>query len=160
MSKTSKNKKQKSRKNTTKKIQMCPIGLKPFEEEFSKTIPQNQLKKSSIQKKKELVKELLSKFAPNSIKPENNFYDYINYQWLKNVTLEHQQKYITQIDDFRLTQHKVYEDLNEIILDYIKTHNNKLSKNLHNFYKSVIQMNPKSYTKQLAKEAVQTIRAY
>ena len=157
MSKTSKNKKQKSRKNTTKKIQMCPIGLKPFEEEFSKTIPQNQLKKSSIQKKKELVKELLSKFAPNSIKPENNFYDYINYQWLKNVTLEHQQKYITQIDDFRLTQHKVYEDLNEIILDYIKTHNNKLSKNLHNFYKSVIQMNPKSYTKQLAKEAVQTI---
>jgi len=149
--------------NITKKhknqLTMCPIGLKPFEENFTKKIPQNQLKKSSMQKKKEFVKELLSKFAPNSIKPENNFYDYINYQWLKNVTLENQQKYITQIDDFRLTQHKVYEELNGIILDYVKTHDDKLSKNLDNFYTSVIHMNSKSYTKQLAKEAVKTVDA-
>ena len=159
MTKTYKNTKQnnqksKSKKNTTKK---CPIGLKPFEEEFSKSIPKNQLKKSSRQKKKELVRELLSKFSPKSIQPQNDFYDYINYQWLQNVSLEHQQKYITQIDEFRLTQHKVYEELNDIILDYIKTHHNKLSTNLHNFYKSIIHMNPKSYTKQLAKEAVQTV---
>ena len=147
----------KTNKNVTKKNLKCPIGLKSFEEGFSKNISQSQLKKSSKVKKQALVKELLSKFAPNSIKPENNFYDYINYQWLKNVTLENQQKYITQIDDFRLTQHNVYEELNGIILDYIKTHDNKLSKNLHNFYTSVINMNSKSYTKQLAKEAVKTV---
>jgi predicted metalloendopeptidase len=143
-----------TRKN---KVSLCPIGLKPFEANFSASLSPRQLKKTSTQRKNELVKELLSKFSPNSIKPENDFYDYINYQWIQNTTLENQQKYITQIDDFRLIQHKVYEQLNDIILDYIKTHNNKLSKNLHHFYTSVIHMNPKSYTKQLAKEAVQKI---
>ena len=143
-----------TRKN---KVLLCPIGLKPFEANFTASLSPRQLKKTSTQRKNELVKELLSKFSPNSIKPENDFYDYINYQWIQNATLENQQKYITQIDDFRLIQHKVYEQLNDIILDYIKTHNNKLSKNLHHFYTSVIHMNPKSYTKQLAKEAVQKI---
>jgi predicted metalloendopeptidase len=135
----------------------CPISLKPFEEEFNKKIPKNQLKKTSSEKTKAFVKQLLSKFAPHSIKPENDFYDYINYQWIKDVSLENQQKYITQIDDFRLTQHQVYEELNGIILDYIKTHDDKLSKNLKNFYNSVIKTNPKDYTRRLAKEAVKTI---
>ena len=87
-----------TKKNITKKNKdICPIGLKPFEEEFSKlTI------KSNYKNKQEFVKELLSKFAPHSIKPENDFYDYINYQWLKNVSLEKQQECIVQIDDFRL----------------------------------------------------------
>jgi putative endopeptidase len=151
----------KSNKNSTKKNKnkplICPIGLKPFEEMFSKRIQKHKREMSSARRKHLFVKELVTKFSPHSIKPENNFYDYINYQWLKNVTLENQQKYLTQIDDFRLVQHKVYEQLNEIILNYIKTHNNKLSKNLHNFYTSIINMNPKSYTKQLAKKAEKTI---
>lgn len=150
--------KKKVKHNLTKKnVKMCPIGLKPFEEEFSKKTPLSQLKKSSAEKKKLFVKQLLSKFAPNSIKPENSFYDYINYQWLKNVSLEKQQKYITQIDDFRLTQHQVYEQLNGIILDYIKHNNNKLAKNLKYFYDSVVKMNSQSYTKRLAKEAIKTV---
>lgn len=150
--------KKKVKHNLTKKNdKMCPIGLKPFEEEFSKKTPLSQLKKSSAEKKKLFVKQLLSKFAPNSIKPENSFYDYINYQWLKNVSLEKQQKYITQIDDFRLTQHQVYEQLNGIILDYIKHNNNKLAKNLKYFYDSVVKMNSQSYSKSLAKEAIKTV---
>jgi putative endopeptidase len=135
----------------------CPIGLKPFEDEFNKKIPKLQLKKTSIERKKTFVKQLLSKFAPNSIKPEDDFYDYINFQWLKDVSLESQQKYITQIDDFRLTQHQVYEELNGIILDYIKNNKNKLAKNLKYFYDSVIKMNSKEYTKRLAKEAIKTV---
>jgi len=147
------------KKNLSKKNQMvdCPIGLKPFEDEFNKKIPKLQLKKTSIERKKTFVKQLLSKFAPHSIKPENDFYDYINFQWLKNVSLESQQKYITQIDDFRLTQHQVYEELNGIIVDYIKNNNNKLAKNLKYFYNSVIKMNPRDYTKRLAKEAVKIV---
>jgi len=45
---------------------------------------------------------------------------------IKNISLKKQQKYITQIDDFRLTQDRVYKDLNIIILDYIKNNKNKL----------------------------------
>jgi putative endopeptidase len=146
--------KKRTKKNVTKKIKnqlMCPIGLKSFEEEFSKTASSN------FKNKTEFVKELLSKFAPNSIKPENDFYDFINYQWLKNVSLEKQQKYIVQIDDFRLAQDKVYRELNQIILDYVKTHHDKLARNLKNYYKSVVEMNPKPYSKKLAFEAEKKI---
>jgi len=156
--------KQKVKHNISKKkvktLEVCPIGLKPFEESFSATLPKDVLKRSSEKQKAEFVKELLSKFAPNSIKPEDDFYDYINYQWLQNVSLEKQQDYIVQIDDFRLTQDKVYQELNEIILDYIKTHNDKLSRNLKKFYNSVVKMNPIEDSKKLSKEAVQTIDSY
>jgi predicted metalloendopeptidase len=137
--------------------QICRIGLKPFEKQFSKTLPAGHLKKSGQLKKKEFVKELLSKFAPNSIKPENNFYDYINYQWLQNVSVKKQLDYIVQIDDFRLTQDAVYKELNEIVLDYIKTHTNTLSTNLHNFYNSIIKMNEIEYSKKLSAETVKNV---
>jgi predicted metalloendopeptidase len=138
-------------------VAKCPIGLKPFQAEFSKTIPINQLKKTNEQHKKEFVKELMSKFAPNAIKPEDNYYDYINYLWLKNVSLEKQQDYIVQVDDFRLTQDKVYHQLNDIILEYVRTHKDKLATNLKNFYDSVTKMNSIDDSKKLSKEAVQTV---
>jgi putative endopeptidase len=146
-----------------KLMELCPIGLKPFEKKFSvKPMEEknSKMKKEHTKTMKEFSKELLSKFAPNSIKPENDFYDYINFQWLKEVSVKKQQDYLTQIDDFRLTQDKVYHELNDIILDYIKTHNDKLSKNLKNYYTSVINMNPKSYSRQLGKEAEQLITDY
>jgi len=162
MSKT--NRKKQSKRDKTRKnvkcLQECPIGLKPFEKNFSKLIPSKSLLISNEEKKKEFVKELMSKFTPHSIKPNNNFYDYINYLWLKNVSLEKQQKYIVQVDDFRLAQDKVYHQLNDIIVNYYKTHNDKLAKNLKNYYTSVIQMNPKKYTKKLALEAIKTIDEY
>jgi len=157
------NKNKRSKHNKTRKNKnnpKCPIGLKPFEEKFSATLPKGHLKVSSNKKNKTFVKQLLSKFAPHSIKPENNFYDYINYQWLKNVSLEQQQKYIVQVDDFRLTQDKVYTQLNDIILEYIKTHDDKLARNLKNYHKSVIEMNPKPYSRKLAFEAIKTIEHF
>jgi putative endopeptidase len=148
--------------NVTKKnknaLIVCPIGLKPFEEEFSKSLTKGE-KKSSAKRKLEFVKQLLSKFAPNSFKPEKNFYAYINYQWLKNVSVQQQQKYIVQVDEFRLSQDKVYQKLDEIIVNYVKTHKDKLSRNLKNYRKSVIEMNPKQYSKKLALEAVSKIES-
>ena len=107
MTKTAKHK-----KNQNNKTKKCPIGLKPFEANFSKILKAKESQKlTSIEtyKKHEFAKELLSRFAPSSIKANDNFYDYINYLWLKNVSLEKQQKYIVQIDDFRLAQDKVYQ---------------------------------------------------
>ena len=81
MPKTAKNKS--NSKNKTKK---CPIGLKLFMDNY---ISKHKLtNKPNSEIEKQFIKELLSKFAPNSIKPTDNFYDYINYQWLKNITLE------------------------------------------------------------------------
>ena len=162
-----KSRKNVSKKNVSKKnvlstsvLKLCPIGLEPFEEKFNKTFSKSELRKSSVLQRKTFVKELLTPFAPNNIKPENDFYDRINYDWLKNVSLEERQKYIVEIDDFRLAQDKVYLELNDIILDYIKSHNNRLSKNLKNFYDSVIKMNSISDSKKLSKEAVETIDTF
>lgn len=144
--------------STTKK--MCPIGLKPFEAEYSLQLSKKEkktLNNIETSKKTEFAKELLSRFSPSSIKPNNDFYDYINYLWLKNVSLEKQQKYIVQVDDFRLAQDKVYRELNTILVDYFKHNNNKLARNIKNFYYSVLNMNSKAYSKKLAYDAIKTI---
>lgn len=155
------NKTKKSNNKNTKKNKNnnnnCSIGLKPFEKEYSKNMSPSSLVETNTSKKREFVKELMTKFSPISIKPHDNFYDYINYLWLKNISIEKQQNYIIQVDDFRLAQDKVYNQLNEIILDYIKNNDNKLSNNLKNYYNSIIQANPKSYSRQLAREAISII---
>ena len=71
--------------------------------------------------------------------------------------MEKQQKYIVQVDDFRLAQDKVYRELNTIIVDYFKHNNNRLARNIKNYYYSVLNMNSKSYSKKLAFEAIKTV---
>lgn len=153
---SNKNKKRNTTKKTSKNNQQIVIGLKPFELAYGKTLSKN-LTKSNNLIKNEFVKELLSKFTPRHIKPNNDFYDYINYGWLKKVSLEKAQEYIVQVDDFRLTQDKVYGQLNEIILDYIKNNDNKLAKNLKNFYYSIINTNSKEDSRKRSKEIVKKI---
>jgi putative endopeptidase len=152
-----------SKNKTHKNYKICQISLKPFEHKFSKKLSLQEAKKlRNIEtfKKSEFAKELLSRFAPSTIKPNDDFYDYINYLWLKNVSLEKQQKYIVQVDDFRLAQDKVYKELNTIVMDYFNSHNDKLAKNLRNYHYSVIHMNPKLYSKKLAHQAVNIVDDY
>jgi predicted metalloendopeptidase len=148
------NKLNKSNKSNKLK-EPCKIGLEAFE----KNIQQLVVKKKLQLSKKMFIKQLMSKFAPNSVQPNDNFYDYINYQWLKKISLGHQQKYIVQVDNFRLTQDKVYQQLHNIILDYVKSNDNTLSHNLNNFYKSVIHMNSPEYSKKLSKELVMDVNS-
>ena len=159
LNKTSRRRHHSSKKNQVKTNDAI-ISLKPFEASFSKEIATQEGKKLRnihTYKTAEFAKELHSRFSPSNIKPQHDFYDYINYTWLQNVSLEKQQKYIVQIDDFRLAQDKVYQELGNIIVDYYNTNNNTLAKNLKHYYTSVIDMNPISYSKQLAKQAVDTI---
>ena len=129
----------------------CPVGLKLFEKKYQKEFKNNKLYNISYKKFTDM---LISKFAPSSIKPENDYYSYINYKWLQNVDLDKQQKYIVQIDDFRLTQDKVYHELNDIMVDYMKNNNTKLSQIMKKFYYSVINMNSIKDSKLKCKEAV------
>lgn len=132
----------------------CPINLKPFEELYQKEFKTN---KSYNMLNDKFVKYLLSRFSPSSIQPQNDYYSYINYKWLKEISIKKQQQYIVQVDNFRLTQDKVYYELNTIILDYIKTHHDKLSKNLKYYYDSVVNMNSISKGKMIVKKGVQLI---
>jgi predicted metalloendopeptidase len=129
------------------------IGLTKFENKLEKrgiTTNRNTIRKKFAQ-------QLISSFAPSSIQAKDDFYNYINYNWLKNVTLENKQKYITQIDDFRLAQNKVYDELGKIVTNYINTHNDKLSKNLKEFYKSTKKLISPKYCREITHETIMKI---
>ena len=132
----------------------CQIGLKSFEKKYQKEFKSNKIYNLSTRK---FTKLLLSKFAPSSITPQNDYYSYINYKWIQNVDLKNQQKYIVQVDDFRLIQDKVYHDLHDIIIDYMKHNDTKLAKIMKNFYHSVINMNSIRDSKIKAKEEIETV---
>ena len=74
-----------------------------------------------------------------TVTPQNDFYSYINDKWLKEYTVQESQKYIVQIDNFRITQDKVFRELMEIVKNYIKDNKTPLAKNMKNYYESFIK---------------------
>jgi putative endopeptidase len=145
--------KTKNKRNILNKTKKCNdkvvIGLKPFEKTFTDT--DLAIKSQSY---------IVSKYKPiivKNISPQDNFYNYTNYLWLKKISINEQQKYIVQVDDFRLTQDKVYTELYDIVVDYIKHNNDKLSRNMSNYYKSLINMNSKKQSRQKAFEIITKI---
>jgi putative endopeptidase len=68
--------------------------------------------------------------------PKDDFYSYVNELWLQNFKVKKDQKYIIEIDDFRLVQDKVYHELLDIVKKTIKTENSE-SIQLKNLYYSV-----------------------
>lgn len=127
----------------------CAIGYQSFEKDF-----QEEKEAQSA------LKDIESKYKPikvKDIRPQDNFYNYINYSWLKNVKLDDQQQYITQVDDFRLAQDKVYRELHDIIVGYIKSNKSPFAKHMKNMYESIIKMNPKDDTRRRATEILSQI---
>lgn len=47
----------------------------------------------------------------NKINPANDFYSYVNRDWIRSTQLKPDQEYIVQIDDFRLAQDRVYSHI-------------------------------------------------
>lgn len=103
------------------------------------------------------IKDLKKAVSPSKINPQNDFYSYINERWLNEKELEEDQKYIVQVDSFRLVQDKVYRELLEIVNDYIKNNDNKLSKELSNFYKAQLKLNTDEQTKKYSREILSSI---
>ena len=104
------------------------------------------------------IKDLRKAVSPSKINPQNDYYSYINDRWLNNKKiLGEDQKYIVQVDDFRLVQDKVYRELLEIVNDYIKNNNNKLSKEISNFYKSQLKLNTNEQIKNYSTEILESI---
>ena len=87
------------------------------------------------------------------IKLKNDFYSYINKRWLKHFKIEETQKYIYQLDDYRITQDKVYRELLDIALNYTKNPSTKHTKqaiNIKNLYNSMTNLNNETQSKKYA----------
>ena len=109
--------------------------LESFEKDFEKTFKHN-LTTENANIEKNLVKMFKTPFTPSKYTPKNDYYTYINYQWISDKTKELQQKskYYVQVDSFRITQEKVYYELIDIIKDYIKTNDSTKSRAIKNLY--------------------------
>jgi putative endopeptidase len=163
MSLTKKNKiYQKNKKQKTKKkyyYDKCNTSFdtyNTFEDKFEKVYG-DIFSSKDFDLEKTIVKELKQAVSPSNINPQNDFYSYINERWINEVDLYEEQKYIVQLDSFRLVQDKVYKELLDIVDEYTKNNQTKLSKEIKNFYTAQIKLNTDEQIKIYASERLQKI---
>jgi len=101
----------------------CP-EYQTFEDKIEKLFKKNKINivSSSYNLEKQILHDFDDAIKETSITPQDDFYSYINEKWLKNINLESSQKYIVEIDDFRIVQDKVYRELIQIIENYLDDH--------------------------------------
>ncbi len=139
-------KKMRETKNKTRKIKEKSLYLTPeqqslvcknsantfntFEDKIDELFKKKNIDvvSTSFNLEKEIVSELKQAVNPKGVKPNDDFYSYINDRWITDYELSEKQEYIVQIDDFRIVQDKVYRELIQIIEDFISNPKTKNSK--------------------------------
>ena len=151
--------KNKNTLNVTKKCRPNQKQLKVYCREHANTFNQfekdyeekfkNNLTKHHESGEKELIKLFKTPFTPTKYKPQEDYYTYINYQWLTDKTKEIKSKlkYYVQVDSFRVTQEKVYYELIDIVKEHIKTNKSPQAKAIKNVYESLYNLDDKSAEK-------------
>lgn len=127
-------------KTTNKKNKMVSNNH-PCRETYTRFEKAYSVSNKYMSKTKKLHRELIDLFkkrsAPKKVRPQDDFYTYINDEWIKKKIITEEQKYIVQIDSYRLTQNKVLNELDDLINNYTKNNKNDISKRLINFRKSL-----------------------
>lgn len=121
-------------------METCPTNLEPFQEHFIS-------KGDSVNTLTAILKE---KPTNQTVLPSDDFYSFINEEWINNVELGEKEKYITQIDDFRTKQHQVYSQVIELVKGQ------KDDVGLQNIYKSGL----KRLSAQQAKKHIYNYKHY
>jgi putative endopeptidase len=132
---------------------------KTFEDKIDELFKKNKVNivSTSYNLEKEIIHDLKKAVNPSKIKPNDDYYSYINETWLTELEVSEDEKYIVQVDDFRLTQHKVYVELIQIIEEYISnpaTRNSKTAKCIKTAYKSFLKYNTNVQTRATAKQVL------
>jgi predicted metalloendopeptidase len=139
----------KTKKNHSPHINDCNI-YNTFEDKIEKVFKENGLNFHSINNA--LEKQLMNQFKEavkpptTTISPGNDFYSFINEKWLKDFEVEKRQKYIVQVDNFRLVQDKVYQELLKFIEDNINNKHTTFSQNMKKMYESTNKTGTKMHT--------------
>ena len=133
-----------------------------FEDKVEEIFKKNKINivSTSFNLEKQIVSDLKKAVNPKNIQPNEDFYSYINDRWIKDYELSEEQKYIIQVDDFRIVQDKVYRELIEIIEKYISnpsTKDSKKTKCIKTAYKSFMGYNTVEQTRKTAKKVLEYI---
>ena len=144
------------------KSELCkkmPTVLEGFQEQFEKENKVELYQKKDVQH--QIIKDLKKAVSPSEFKPQDDFYSYINERWINESVIDEKFKYIVQVDDFRLTQDKVYRQLLEIVREYTSTNNSQLSKCIKNVYESALNQITKAESQvysQVTLEQIDNLR--
>lgn len=130
-----------------------------FEDKVEEVFKKNKIDivSTSYNLEKQIVKNLKKAVNTKNIKPNDDFYSYINDRWIADYEVKKEEKYIVQIDDFRLTQNKVYIQLIEIIEEYIASNHGKKAICIKNAYESFKIYNTREKIRTNAKDLVNYI---
>ena len=175
--KRNKNKTKKKGKNKEKNIKMVksskPLDIckqnanvfNTFEDKVEELFKKNNIDmlSTSYNLEKQIIANFKKAVNLNDVKPNQDYYSYINDRWLDETQISEEEKYIIQVDDFRLTQHKVYKELIQIIEDFISdpsTKHSKQAKCIQTAYKSFLKYNTLEQTRNTAKQVVQLIELF
>jgi len=140
----------------------CRSSYTPFEISYGKNLGKDVNGKSSKKLIKNFLKQLSYEYSQSKITPQNDFYTFVNYRWLTDkdadsIVLDQRQKYITQVDDFRIVQDKVYYQLYDIMREYCSKNHNTLAHCLKNFYTAAMNLNPIDSSKKYISEYIQFV---
>jgi predicted metalloendopeptidase len=136
-----------------------------FEDKVEELFKKNKINilATSYNLEKQIIADLKKAVSPSNVKPNEDYYSYINDRWLSEMKTTEEQKYIVQVDDFRLVQHKVYVQLIQIIEDFISnpsTKNSKQAKCIKTAYTSFLKYNTIQQTRITAKRVVSLIEVF
>jgi hypothetical protein len=112
-----------------------------YEEELKKQKIDILVRNRNLEKK--TLREIHEALNTSKYNPANDFYSYINDRWIKDIKVDESQKYIVQIDNFRLTQDKIYKQLIVLVENYLQEHKNSkepFDVSLRNFYNSFFKI--------------------
>jgi predicted metalloendopeptidase len=117
------------------------LSFRPFEKEVEDLFKRKGINFESANYllSNSIIKDLKTAINPSNIKPQNDYYSYINDRWIESYKHKSDHGYIVQVDDFRLVQDKVYHELIDIVENALKNpeiKNTKFGQTLSNFYKS------------------------
>jgi predicted metalloendopeptidase len=88
---------------------------------------------------------------------KNDFYTYINDYWIHELMdNKNQMKYLIKLDDFRITQFKLFQTLNKLLMNFIHNNdnNNIVGVEVKNFYISAFKFNSVLSSKNYLKKIV------
>jgi len=96
-----------------------------------------------------LLKDFKKAISPSNITAQNDFYSFINDRWLQSKNkINESQKYIIQVDNFRLVQDTVYHEVLSIINDYIsETPLTNHATQMKNMYSSLLEYSTNEQSK-------------
>ena len=126
------------------KIPSCDAqSYKPFEQKLEELFKQNNANfdSSNFNLEKSIITDLKKATNPSNVKPQNDYYSYINDRWIESYKTVDNLGYVVQIDDFRIVQDKVYRQLSVLVTDYISNENTQLAICMSKFYHSQITWN-------------------